>query len=98
MKTKEFFKKWGEGIRKIPQDQLLFSELLGLAGSILGTIAAGLFFVLAVKNLWILSIPLGFTVIMQTSQLIGKWQQYKTIKEFQNKLNELNLGGKQKLI
>lgn len=87
MKIKEFFKRWKGGIEKIPQDQLLFSEMLGLAGSIAGTIAAGFFFLLAVEYFWFLSLPLFFTVIIQISQLIGKYQQYKLIKEFQEKLN-----------
>jgi hypothetical protein len=93
MNPKQFFKRWGEGIRKIPQDQLLVSEMIGFAGSIFGTLAAGLFFIFAVKNLWVLAIPLGFNVWLQISQLVGKWQQYKTIKEFQNKLDELDLKG-----
>ena len=86
MNTKEFFKRWGEEIRKIPQDQLVYSEILGLCGSILGTIAACLFFIFYLKTLWIISIPLGFNIILQGSQLISRYQQYKTIKEFQEKL------------
>lgn len=91
MKVTEFFKRWGEGIKKIPQDELLFSEMLGYSGSILGTIAAGLFFIFAVKNLWIISIPLAFNVYIQLTQLAGKYQQYSIMKEFQNKLKAMEL-------
>jgi hypothetical protein len=89
-----FFKRWGDGIQKIPQDALLLSEIYGYIGTILGTIAAGIIF-LFWKGMWPISIIMLFSIVITTSQLIGKYQQYKAIKVFNKKFLDLNgvLGG-----
>ena len=94
MKAKEFFKRWGEGINNIPPDQLLFSEMLGFSGSILGSIFAALFFIFIVKTMWVIAIPLAFGVLIQVSQLMGKYQQYSAMKNLKTQLQDLNFGGK----
>lgn len=86
---KGFFKRWGDGIKKIPPDQLLKSEILGITGSILGTIAACLIFILVMDNLWPIALILGFNVIIQGSQLIGKWQQLKQMQAMKDQFQSV---------
>jgi hypothetical protein len=80
---KGFFKRWGEGIKRIPPEKLLETELIGSIGTIIGTLVAALLFIFLMKNIWPISIILGFNVVVQTAQAIGKWQQLKAMKNIQ---------------
>ena len=97
---KGFFKRWGDGIQKIPQENLLLSEIYGYIGTLVGTIVAGVIFLFWPK-MWPISLIMAFNVIITGSQMIGKIQQYKAIKRLKEQLNmntsiELNelFGGK----
>jgi hypothetical protein len=79
--VKGFFKRWGDGIQKIPQDRLLLSEIYGYIGTIIGTIVAGVLFFFWPK-MWPISLVMLFNVVITGSQMIGKIQQYKAIKKF----------------
>jgi hypothetical protein len=81
---KGFMKKWKQGIMRITPEQLLRSEIKGYIGSILGTILAGYFFIFVYERMWTIAIILGFGIIIQGSQLIGKYQQLDALKKFQS--------------
>ncbi|UCD20998.1 MAG: hypothetical protein JSW08_00405 [archaeon] len=79
--VKGFLKRWVEGMKKIPPDQLLRSELIGYVGSILGHILAIFIFIFVVDSLWAIAVILGFSIVIQASQAIGKFQQYDAMKK-----------------
>lgn len=81
-----FFKRWGDGIQKIPQENLLLSEIYGYIGNIIGTIAAGVIF-LFLPKMWPISLVMVFSVVITASQMIGKIQQYMAIKKFKKQLS-----------
>jgi hypothetical protein len=80
-----FFKRWGDGIQKIPQEHLMLSEIYGYIGTILGTIVAGVIFLFWPK-MWPISLIMVFSVVITASQMIGKIQQYRAIKKFKQQL------------
>jgi len=89
---KGFFKRWKDGMMKIPPEKLLESEIIGYGGSILATILAGIVF-LFVRNMWTISIIMFFTLIIQGSQLLAKYQQLENLKEMQRQMLGLNFEG-----
>lgn len=85
-----FFKRWGDGIQKIPPENLLMSEIYGYIGTIIGTIVAGVIFLFWPK-MWPISLVMVFSVVITASQLIGKFQQYKAIKKFKEQFNNQSI-------
>ena len=86
MTPKEFFKRWGEGIRQVTQLQLTFQQLIGqvivLVGIIVGIITSLMF-----KQWWLLIILVGSFIVAGTS-LIGIYQKYFVLKKFQLPIQE----------
>jgi hypothetical protein len=88
--VKGFMKRWKDGFQKIPPDKLLESEIVGYWGNIIGTIFACIIFMIW-SRMWPLALVLIFNVVIQGSQLIGKYQQLKQMKDFKKQFEELNL-------
>ena len=79
---KGFQARFKDGLKKISPQSLLKSEIMGIWLSIIGTLIAVFFFVFIMKNMWPIALVLGFNIIIQASQLIGKWQQLNTLNSF----------------
>ena len=79
---KGFMKRWKAGFNKIPPEKLLEAELVGYWGTLLGTIAACIIFLIW-SGMWPLVLVLGFNVIIQVTQIIGKYQALNQMKSFQ---------------
>jgi hypothetical protein len=73
-----FFKKWKYGIMKIPPEQLLKQEIFGICGMLAATILAAT--VLILRGFWYISLVFLFSLIVQSANLISKWQQLKVMK------------------
>lgn len=87
---KGFLKRWKDGFNKIPPEKLIETELIGLWGTLLGTIAACIIFFIW-NGMWPLVLVLGFNVLIQAVQIIGKYQALNQIKSFQAQFEqELN--------
>lgn len=78
---KGFLKRWGDGIQKIPQENLVLAEIYGQIGTLVGTIVAGALFIFWPK-MWPISLIMSFNMIIVVSQMVGKIQQYLAIKKF----------------
>jgi len=92
MKTlgwKEFMRRWKEGAMKIPPEDLLFSELIGYAGTILATIVGVIIFCFT-KGMWPWALLMGFTGWIQASAALGKWQQWQTLKALKSSIVDIN--------
>lgn len=79
---KGFKKRFKEGVMRITPQEQIYIEIVGYTGSIIGTIAAGVIFVL--WGLYPIILFLAFNIVIQVSQLIGKYQQYQTFKQISN--------------
>lgn len=91
---KGFLKRWKTGINKIPPEQLVFTELISGIGSTLGMLLAFFYFIFIIKNMWAISIPLFFGMVMQAVQVVSKYQQYtalKSIKSMTAQFEQINL-------
>ena len=80
-----FKKRFKEGVMKITPQEQLYIEIIGYIGSVIGTIAAGVIFV--IWGLYPIILFLAFNIVIQVSQLIGKYQQYQAFKQ----ISDLNL-------
>jgi|TARA_Y100000296_G_C5146110_1_gene243778 magnesium-transporting ATPase (P-type) len=78
---KKFKKKWKDGIMRLTPEQLLKSEVSGYAGSVLGTIGAGIVF--AMMGLYPILLFLVFNIFIQGVQLVQKYQQLQALKDLQ---------------
>lgn len=89
--SREFFKRWGEGIQKITPEQLVKIELIGLYGNIIGTIAVCICLILFVKTLWFIMFAFVFSIFIHTSQLINAYQKLKALKTVEAISKQVNL-------
>ena len=78
MNTKEFFKKWGEGIQKVTPLQQVKVMLIGNFIIMIGIIL-GLCVTFAYKQWWIFTILVG-TTITQGLGFLGTIQKYRAFK------------------
>lgn len=83
MNTKEFFKRWKRGIMTITPIQMVRTEIIGYIGSIIGLILTEVFFIFFSDN-WFLSITIFFFIIIQAVGLIGKYQQFTSLKNLED--------------
>jgi ABC-type multidrug transport system permease subunit len=85
--TKEFFKKWGEGIQSITPFQQLKISLIGIF-FILAGVLTGLITTFILKTWWLFIILIGSFIITSVS-LLSSIQKYSALK----KINKLVEGG-----
>lgn len=85
---KEFGKRWKKGIMRLTPEQLIKAEIQGYIGSILGTIGACLIFIFVYETMWAIAIVLFFNIIIQGSQMIGKYQTLQHLKKAQSQMIE----------
>ncbi len=85
---KEFRRRWGEGIQRITPIQLAKTEMIAMVGAMLGLIVAIFIFIFIHNQFWIIAVIMFFNLILQGAGLIGKIQQYKSLKEFEFQLVE----------
>jgi len=83
---KEFFRKWGQGIRDLSPAQQLHSQIIGTYGSIFGLIFAWLFMWL--RGMWFFSFIMFFAIFIQIISLIGMKQKYAAIIKIQQEVEE----------
>jgi len=79
---KEFNRRWKQGMMRLTPEQLLDAEITGYGGSVLGTIGAGIVFVL--MGLWPIMLFLSFNIVIQGVNLVQKWQQREAIKKIKS--------------
>ena len=79
MNTKEFFKRWKRGIMSITPIQMIRTEIIGYIGSIIGLLLSGIILIFFAES-WYLTITIFFIIIIQFIGLIGKYQQFNTLK------------------
>jgi uncharacterized membrane protein len=80
--------KWKQGMMRISPLQLAQVEFYSILGSIIGTIVASVLLILF--GLWYVVLALIFTVGIQGSQAVGKWQQIQQLKILE-KFKEQNI-------
>ena len=85
--TKEFFRRWGEGIQNISPLQQVIFQLVGNILVIIGVII-GLCVTFSTKTWWLFIILLGSLFSVLTS-ILGTYQKYKMFR----KINEQMKGG-----
>lgn len=71
-------RRFKDGVMRISPEQQLKTEISGYVGSIIGLCLA--IFFLVWYGLWYISFAMAFTILIQVAQLIGKYQQYITMK------------------
>ena len=98
VKTKEFFKRWGQGIEGITPLQQSKTSMMGTWIVITG-ILAGLIINLLVRIkphwVWIEVILLG-SLIISVVQMIGTYQKFRKFKITDKVMKELNAPSKKK--
>ena len=86
MNTKEFFKRWGEGIQKITPFQQIKVSLIGsifvLVGIIIGVITTAI-----TKTWWLLIILFG-SLFLSGMSFIGTLQKYFALKKIDELIKE----------
>ena len=85
---KEFGKRWKQGIMRLEPEQLIRAEIKGYIGSILGTMGACLIFIFVYETMWAIAIVLFFNIIIQGSQMIGKYQTLQHLKNSKEQMIE----------
>ena len=75
----DFFRRWGEGIKKSTAEQQLLSKCFGLVGTIFGLVLAMV--VMLMRGAWYLLVFMFFLTFLQGVQYVSTWQQYKEIKK-----------------
>ena len=90
--SKEFFRRWKEGIKNLPPDKQLKSKMHGHLGSIFGLSLA--FVALLYKVIFIFSwVQLGFLIFLffivwlQVVEYISTKQKYENIKKIMDEVN-----------
>ena len=89
--TKEFFKKWGEGIQKITPLQQVKIQRNSTWLVILGVVI-GLYSTFATKVWWLFIILVG-SFFLTIVNYIGIVQRLKILKDIEDKFGYVNLGG-----
>jgi ABC-type multidrug transport system permease subunit len=93
MKTREFFRRWGEGIQAITPYQQIKISLVGnflvFVGVIVGLITT---FMLAVW--WLFIILLG-SLFLTSMGSLGNFQKFLALKRINNQLNNMEDGNEQ---
>ena len=89
--TKEFFKKWGEGIQKITPLQQVKIQRNSTWLVILGVVI-GLYSTFATKVWWLFIILVG-SFFLTIVNYIGIVQRLKILKDIDDKFGYVNLGG-----
>ena len=89
--TKEFFKKWGEGIQKITPLQQVKIQRNSTWLVILGVVI-GLYSTFATKVWWLFIILVG-SFFLTIVNYIGIVQRLKILKDVEDKFGYVNLGG-----
>jgi hypothetical protein len=79
--------RFKNGVQKITPVELLRTEIVGYVGSIIGTLFAMGF--LIYFGMWYITLAIVFNLLIQGSQLIGKWQQYNLLKKMETMTQEL---------
>ncbi len=87
--TKEFFKRWGEGIKKVTPLQQTKISFIGSWFVIVGVLI-GLVTTLLLKTWWLFIILLGSLLITGIS-LLGMWQKYSALKIIDIELKKLEV-------
>ncbi len=92
MKPKEFFSRWGEGIKKVTPFQQIKVTLIGsfiiLIGIIIGGITA------YVYSMWWLLIILFGSLIVQGLAFLGSIQKYLIFKKIEETIREVDRNDK----
>ena len=89
--TKEFFKKWGEGIQKITPLQQVKIQRNSTWLVILGVVI-GLYSTFATKVWWLFIILVG-SFFLTIVNYIGIVQRLKILQDVEDKFGYVNLGG-----
>jgi len=84
--VKVFFSKWRKGIMSLTPEQLLTTEIYGYSGQILGTILAGIFFIFVYKTMWVIAVILFFSLFVQFSQLVERYQRLRALNAMKGEL------------
>jgi len=82
MNIKEFFKRWKRGIMSVTPIQMIRTEIIGYIGSIVGLLFASIVLIFFADS-WYMAITIFFIVIIQVIGLVGKYQQFNTLKELE---------------
>lgn len=77
--SKGFSEQWKKGMQQIPQTTLLKIDIWSLIGGIIGTIIVCVLVVVLSTMPWLV-LAFIFSIGLQVSQLIGKYQQLKILK------------------
>ena len=85
--TEGFFKRWGEGIKKVTPMQTIKVNLTGML-IILAGIVLGLVTTFYYKQWWIFVILVG-SLIVQGLSFIGSIQKYLTFKHIETMTKEV---------
>lgn len=88
MKPREFFKRWGEGIKNLSPRQQLQSRLVGTIGTVVGLLLAWV--VMLTKGMWYFSIIMFFAIFLQVISLIGTRQQYVAMVEMEKQMESVS--------
>lgn len=81
MRLREFFRRWGEGIKNLSPRRQLESKIVGLWGTIAGIVLGGT--ILTIQGNWYFILLFGFMIFMQLIELISTYQQLRQIKSFE---------------
>lgn len=82
---KKFMEKWKEGIMKVTPEQLVKTEITGYIGNIIGLTIVCI--ILAFTTMWYIIFAFVFGLLINISQLIGKWQQLQQIRSINQVMN-----------
>ena len=84
MNTKEFFKRWKEGILNLSPTQQIKGKLIGIVGGIVGLIIA--LIIMVIKKQWGFSIFVFFIIWLQFMSYISTRQQLISTKKLMEEL------------
>lgn len=76
-----FFRKWREGIKQIPPEDLLKTRLIGYIGAIIGLILSAV--IMFYRGSWYIGIAIVFFCLIQVASFLGEYQQYMSMQQFQ---------------
>lgn len=88
MTPKQFFTRWGDGIKKVTPFQQIKVALVGSSIILIGIIL-GVFVSISTKLWWLLIILIG-TLIVQGVGLLGSVQKYLTFKKIEEMTKHLD--------
>lgn len=89
MKIKEFFRKWGEGIKTLPATSQLKSKRIGHIGAIVGFILG--FGIMGIKGAWYFLVLGFFLIWLQVNEVINTTQQIESAKNMEQKLKGMEV-------